>query len=422
MKCASCNLTAGYLTSPSEIQPSADPIPAFPNGRLKLMQIASGRKRRDPLSIAAAAYITTTAVNLQVPLYAKYAEAADHGIGTLTLVFACYVGGLLPILIFLGGISDRIGRKYPILAGLGFACAATILVLVHPTLATLAAARVLQGIGVGLGVAASTAFLAEVLTGLATAQRAAAYITAATSLGFGSGALFTSICLAFQPSATPVSYWLFPPVAVVAMFAVARIPEHREARSVVWLRLPHFQRETLPQCFAVFLGWAITGMVIAIVPSQLARHNLVAWTGVALFLVNGVGVLFQPAARRMNPDRALRLGLLLAPAGYALLALGAWLGLIWLLLAGAAIAGAACYGFTYLGGLASVAASAPFDRARATSGYFLFAYLGFSLPVILSGFLSERLGVAGTLAIFGAVAIVWNGGIALAMNRRRADV
>jgi MFS family permease len=386
------------------------------------MQIASGRKGWDALSIGMAAYITTTAVNLQVPLYAKYADAADHGIGTLTLVFACYVGGLLPILMFLGGISDRVGRKYPILAGLGCALAATILILVHPTLAALAVARVLQGIGVGLGVAASTAFLAELLTGLGVAQRAAAYITAATSLGFGSGALFTSVCLAIQPNATPASYWLFPPVAIFAMFAVARIPEHREARSVVWLRLPHFQQETLPQCFAVFLGWAITGMVIAIVPSQLAKHNLVAWTGVALFLVNGVGVLFQPAARRMNPDRALRLGLLLAPTGYALLALGAWLGLIWLLLAGAAIAGAACYGFTYLGGLASVAASAPFDRARATSGYFLFAYLGFSLPVILSGFLSERLGIAGTLAIFGAVAIVWNGGIALAMNRRRRNV
>jgi MFS family permease len=384
-------------------------------------------KRRHEIWIALAAYITTTAVNIQVPLYPQYAQAAEHGIGTLTLVFACYVVGLLPILILLGGISDRIGRKIPILAGLACAFVATTLVLIHPTLVSLAIARVVQGIGVGLGVAAGTAFLAELLEGAHAPQRAAAYITVATSLGFGSGALLTSICVAIQdlnhrPDAAPFSYYLLLPIALVLILAVARIPEHRAIRPGVWVRPPHFQRETLPQCFAIFLAWAITGMVIAIVPAELARHDLTAWTGVALFCVNGTGVLFQPLARRMEPDRALRLGLVLAPAGYALLAAGAWRGSITLLLTGAAIAGSACYGFTYLGGLASVSVAAHGERARAASGYFLFAYLGFSLPVILSGFMSDRLGILPTLAIFGAIAIVWNAGIAYAMPLGKAKV
>lgn len=372
------------------------------------------------MSIALAACITTTAVNLQVPLYSKYAEAADHGVGTLTLVFACYVAGLLPILIFLGGVSDRIGRKTPILLGLACAFAATAMVLLQPTLLTLAVARVIQGVGVGLGVAAGTAFLAELLEVSDAPQRAAAYMTIATSLGFGSGALLTSLCLVLQRQsiqlgAAPASYYLLLPVTLVSMLAVARIPEHRVRRPVQWVRPPHFQRETLPQCFAIFLAWAITGMVIAVVPTQLARHNLTAWTGVALFCVNGTGVLFQPLARRMQPERALKLGLLLAPLGYVMLAVGAWLGSVVLLLVGAAIAGSASYGFTYLGGLASVSAAAHGERARATSGYFLFAYLGFSLPVILSGLVSDRLGILSALAIFGAIAIVWNAGIAYAM-------
>jgi MFS family permease len=340
-------------------------------------------------------------------------------------VFACYVAGLLPILILLGGISDRIGRKIPIVTGLTCAFVATALVLIKPTLSTLAIARIVQGIGVGLGVAAGTAFLAEMLEGAHAPQRAAAYITVATSLGFGSGALLTSICIAIQdlqhhPDAAPFSYYLFLPVTALLAVAIARIPEYRAVRPGVWLRPPHFQRETLPQCFAIFLAWAITGMVIAVVPTELARHNLTAWTGVALFCVNGTGVLFQPIARRMEPDRALRLGLLLAPLGYALLAFGAWLGSVVLLLTGAAVAGSACYGFTYLGGLASVAVAAREERARAASGYFLFAYLGFSVPVIVSGFVSDHLGILPSLAIFGAIAIVWNASIAWAMPLTRA--
>jgi MFS family permease len=381
---------------------------------------AAASKRRHEIWIALAAYITTTAVNLQVPLYPKYAEAADHGIGTLTLVFACYVVGLLPILILLGGISDRIGRRIPILAGLACAFVATALVLMNPTLATLAVARIVQGIGVGLGVAAGTAFLAELLEGAHAPQRAAAYITVATSLGFGSGALLTSICVAIQdlnhhPDGAPFSYYLLLPVILVLALAVARVPERRARRPGVWVRPPHFQLETLPQCFAIFLAWAITGMVIAVVPTELARHDMTAWTGVALFCVNGTGVLFQPIARRMEPERALSLGLFLAPLGYVMLALGAWLGSVGLLLTGAAVAGSACYGFTYLGGLASVSAAAHDERARAASGYFLFAYLGFSVPVILSGFVSDHLGILPALSLFGMIAIIWNAGIAYAM-------
>ena len=163
---------------------------------------------------------------------------------------------------------------------------------------------------------------------------------------------------------------------------------------------------------------AVTGMVIAIVPSELAVRDLLAWSGLTLFLVNGVGVLCQPAARKMEPDRALRLGLILAPLGYVLLTLGVWLSWVWLILLGAAVSGSACYGFTYLGGLATVSANAQHERARAISGYFLFAYLGFSLPVILSGFLADWLGGMAGLLVFGAIVLLGNLTIYLSLKNR----
>ena len=53
----------------------------------------------------------TTAVNLQVPLYTEYAEHAGYGKASTALVFAAYVFGLIPVLLLLGGMSDRAGRK-----------------------------------------------------------------------------------------------------------------------------------------------------------------------------------------------------------------------------------------------------------------------------------------------------------------------
>jgi hypothetical protein len=109
-----------------------------------------------------------------------------------------------------------------------------------------------------------------------------------------------------------------------------------------------------------------------------------------LFIIVIAGVLFQPIARRMKAQRSLQIGAVLLVLGYLTFTCGAWLGQLSLVLAGVAIAGTACYGFTYLGGLAEVVRSGGTQAARVTSGYFVCAYLGYGVPVILIGFLSEQ--------------------------------
>lgn len=75
---------------------------------------------------------------------------------------------------------------------------------------------------------------------------------------------------------------------------------------------------------------------------------------------------------------------------------------------GVAIAGTACYGFTYLGGLAEIVRLGGDQSARVTSGYFACAYLGYGIPVILIGFFSDRFGVVQTLVGFGAILLMSN--------------
>ena len=167
---------------------------------------------------------------------------------------------------------------------------------------------------------------------------------------------------------------------------------------------------------AFFFLFHITGLVIAIIPTQLAHYQLSAWAGFALFLVNGTGVLVQPLARRCNAKTSIFIGSFLLSLGYILLVIGAWFGILILVLTGAAIAGAACYGFTYLGGLAEVIKAGGEQRASAVSGYFLCAYLGFGLPSILISFIADWVGVINALLGFGVVIIAANFGLALRMK------
>jgi hypothetical protein len=262
------------------------------------------------------------------------------------------------------------------------------------------AARVLQGLAVGLSMGAGSAYLAEALRGPIAVQRSASYVAIATSLGFGGGALFTGTLLLFGATLEPVSYPIHAGLTALCLVMMLAMRPDRPPGGGL-LRLPHFPPGSLPIGLTITLAWAVTGVVISLMPTQLARHGLSAWAGHALFLVNGTGVAVQPWARRMDSRQALLFGAAILPVGYGSLLYGAWQGSMAFVLAGAALAGAACYGFTYLGGLAELSIRGGERRARAVSGYFVLAYLGFGLPSVGLGFLSDRFGLMPTLAGFG---------------------
>src|SRR5580704_10860547 len=113
------------------------------------------------MAVVLALFAVATAVNLQLPLYAAYGDLAGYGHGLRAVAFASYVVGLIPILAFLGGLSDALGRKAMVLAALVMALIATVLMWIWPTVHALVAARLFQGASVAVSAAACTAYLAE---------------------------------------------------------------------------------------------------------------------------------------------------------------------------------------------------------------------------------------------------------------------
>lgn len=371
-----------------------DPMTAIPS--------RTAFRTYDSAIAALSLFLVTAAVNLEMPLYRDYASLSGYGNGMTTLMFAAYVAGLLPALLFFGGVSDRVGRKPVLFAGLTASLAATLLMIFRPEMQVLFASRILQGLGVGLSMGAGSAYLAESLGGARSVQRSAILVAVATSLGFGGGALFTGTVLLFRHSLIPISYWIVAASSVACLALILCMRGNRPAGGSL-LRMPYYPKGTVPISLTITLAWAVTGVVISLVPAQLERHGLSAWAGHALFLVNGAGVAMQPWARRMDPRKALLVGACLLPLGYTALLYGAWTGQMALVLLGAALAGSACYGFTYLGSMAELSLRGGEQRARAVSGYFVFAYLGFGLPAVGLGFLADYFGLMPTLIGFGAL-------------------
>ena len=371
-----------------------------------------------PFVIAGALFLVALSINLQIPLYATYALIEGYGAGVGTLVFASYAFVVIPVLVGLGSLSDRFGRKPVMIIALSAAIAAAAVVIILPAFLTLLFARVFHGLAIGLSAGAATAYLTETMPIEDSPRWAATVVTATTSLGFGLGPLVTSLTLANGGEvAAPFSLWIYVVAALPFLLGLILLRNVKPAVRGPLVQLPYLPREGLPFVLSIFAAWAVSGTILAVLPRVLAAHDLLTWSGLAILLVNVSGISCQPSARRMASRRAVGVGLVLAIGGFVATAFGAAIGHVPVLLIGAVAAGASCYGLVYLGGLAAVSEAAGGARASAASAYFLAGYLGLSLPVIGLGFLADAIGTKAALLVFGGAVLVLCGASALLVRQ-----
>ena len=172
--------------------------------------------------------------------------------------------------------------------------------------------------------------------------------------------------------------------------------------------MPHFPSGTVIYSGMIIVAWSDTGVIIALLPFILENHHLGAWTGTMVFLAISTGVLVQPLARRLSPLCSIKTGMLLLPLSFFFLFIGAWHGMISLVLIGATLGGISSFGFSYIGGLSAVIHASQNETARAVSGYFLSAYLGLGVTTILVGSLGRIFGLYYPLFTYGIFLILIN--------------
>ena len=357
-------------------------------------------ERFQPVLVAIALLLVTLAVNISMPLFRIYAMAAHFNNVETSLVFACYILGMLPCYIFLGGISDKIGRRPILIWGLCSAFIATSIIYVWPNVYALFFARFFQGVAVGLAMSAGTAYISELLSNQSDAARKASlFASLFTAFGFGGGALSTGLVLMNKFTLKPVSYSILLVITLVGILSLFTLANLKPIGGNL-IRLPLFPPGSLPANGAIFICWAATGVVIAIVPTQMIKFGLASYAGFCLVLINWTGAIVQIVARKISALRLLKIGLYLAPLGFAILTIGCSMGRLLVIFLGTAILGSSAYGFCYAGGLSLVMGLDLNQKARSVAGFMFFGYIGFGIPAALLGYLADKVGIINSLWLF----------------------
>lgn len=349
--------------------------------------------------------------SLLTPLYGLY--RTDYGLSALglTLIYAVYVIGNLAALLFLGRLSDQLGRRPIILAGLMLAALSTLLFLIASGPPLLFAGRIASGCAVGLGSGAATAWIAE-STPADQRTLAASTMTAFNFGGLALGPVVAGLLVQYAPWPLRLSFLVYLALvaAVVVLVFLARETVDR-ARSgsldlAPRLAIPRGKRLAFAAPAAAgFSAMAVVGYYAALGPNML--HDAIKLTNqaasglivAALFGVAAVAILLT---RRIEPGRVLLCGLAATPIGLLALVVAQARASLPLMLLGTTLLGIAS-ALSYRGGLGAVNVLAPADRrAEMASAYLLCCFTGNALPIIGVGALSETMGATTADRIFAA--------------------
>ncbi|WMT77289.1 MFS transporter [Bradyrhizobium sp. Ash2021] len=345
--------------------------------------------------------------------YGLYADEW-HLTHTVTAgIFAIYPIGVVVMLVAFGGISDQIGRRATMLAGLSASLAGALLFAVAPDVWWVFAGRALMGIGVGLAASPSTAAILEFIS-RERAKSAASVTMGAQAIGFAAALLLGGALTEYGPWPTRLCFSILAVLLLILLTATWFLPRHPAGGAVGdWRsRMPSVPTD-VRRVFAVSstaMMAAYTFGVLVLSLGGQVEHDLIGSpnaflnsTVLSLFpIVMGViGII----ARTLSPRVALIAGALISCSGMVLLILAInERDLVIYLLAIAAAGGA--YSLLFVGGLQVISAAAPErNRGGILAALYLLSYLSMGALALVLGAIATARGL-GLAVDLGAAAII----------------
>ncbi len=321
-----------------------------------------------------------------LPVYRIENGASD---GQVTALFGAYAIGLVPALLLVAPVSDRIGRRRVLRPVLVLSFLATVVLMVggsSPGLLLLG--RLLAGIASGAAFAPGTAWVKELTVGPAgTGARRAAI---ALSAGFGTGPLVSGFVAQWAPAPTLLPYVPHLVLTVVVGAVAWRTTEPPLARpggvATEASRVKHsltrsrFLLQVAPTAPWVFGCAALAFTTVPAIVDVPGPEIAVGGALVALTL--GTGVLLQPLARRLTITATLLTGVICGILGFLVAAVAAATGTGWLVVP-ACVGFGIAYGFLLVGGLRTVELiAAPADLGTVNAVFYSLTYVGFAAPYL----------------------------------------
>jgi hypothetical protein len=348
------------------------------------------------------------------PLYALYQARFGFSAVALTIVYAAYVIGNLGSLLFLGRLSDRVGRRPVAFAAIALCVTAALVFVSAQSIAWLFAGRVASGLAVGLGSGTGTAWLVDLQPD--DRPRATLFAIEANMAGIGLGPLITGLLASFAPRPLLLPFLLYGLAIAVVAVMLARTGETVSTGAIEpalfrpQLALPKGSRAAfIAPAVTSFAAFAFVGFYAALLPSIL--HQAMHLTspvigGAILAQLFAVAAAVMLATRRLSSRTAMLSALVtIAPALAFLVLAQAQQSLASLLTA--TTFGGVALALSYRGSLEIVNMIAPADRrAGLVSVYLVICFIGNSLPVIGVAMVSAAAGPVKASEIFAGVMLV----------------
>ncbi len=127
-------------------------------------------ERRVALLGALLAAIGPVSMALFTPAMSELVEVFGTSESAIKLTLSAYFGGFAVAQLFVGPLSDALGRKPVTYAFMSIYLAASVLAYLAPTVEMLVTARLLQGIGAAAGIAIARAIVRDLFTGERSAK------------------------------------------------------------------------------------------------------------------------------------------------------------------------------------------------------------------------------------------------------------
>jgi MFS family permease len=340
------------------------------------------RARASFWTCAAVLGLALWASGAATPVYPLYGSTWRLTPTVTTAIFAVYPLVLVIVLLVFGDLSDAIGRRRSILAGIVAAAIGALLFAVAPSVGWVLLGRAFMGIGVGLSLSPATAAMTD-LAGPAASGRTSAIATASTAGGLTIATLLGGALVEYGPMPLHLAFWVLLAAEVVVLGLVWRLPDDRDPSSRRWrpcgIRVPRSLAGVVVAAAACVsaaycLGAVVLSLGADIGESLIGTSNaFVVGAAVAVSSV-AIGVV-AILARRVPPAIAGAVGGVLAAIALAVLVLaGSTHSLA--LFAVFSVVGGAGYSLLFGAGLGIVGRFAPsHHRAGTLSTVYLVAYL-----------------------------------------------
>ncbi len=193
--------------------------------------------------VVAAQVLLFAGSNLPTPLFPIYEHRYGFGSGVVTLLFSSYVAVLIPALVVLGPVADRVGRRPLLVAGIALTIVSSAAFVAARSVAWLFAGEIIYGVASALVMSCVSIAIRELHPAghLAAASLAASVAMAA---GMVLGPLTGGLLAEATPWPTTSPYVLDIVLASLLTGALVRIP--RDAAAGARRRL--HQRSRAPMC------------------------------------------------------------------------------------------------------------------------------------------------------------------------------